>query len=173
MIHVVLIEVFHPQSCLPVLSIPLLRGGDGDGRQLRLELDDLHHLAADVLLPQVGDLLDAGQVLLLPVEHLRGGDHDGEEGGEHGVLLQAPVEVLVPRGQGEPALVQLEHVSARVLVVLPHVPDEEAPHVVMVLKLLSNCLKRDPIYSEFMRLQAGGILVSMVGTLTQSDLNLS
>ena len=58
------------------------------------------------------------------------------------VLLHGLVEVLVPGGQGEAALVQLDHVPAGVLVILPDIPDEEAANIVIVLKLLRNCLKR-------------------------------
>ena len=77
-------------------------------------------------------------------------NHDGQQGAEHGVLLHGLVEVLVPGGQGEPSLVKLDDVSAGVLVILPDIPDEEATNIIIVLKLLCNCLKRISLkYDDF------------------------
>ena len=80
-------------------------------------------------------------LVLLLVEHQRGLDHDVEEGGQDGVVLGGLVEVLVPGGQREAALVQLEDVTAGVLVVLPDIPDKEPAHVVSVLQPLGDGLE--------------------------------
>ena len=62
-------------------------------------------------LDEGGYLRDAGQVPLLLVQQEGGGGHDLQERAQHRVPLHRLVDVLVPGGERQPALVHLHHFS--------------------------------------------------------------